>query len=325
MQKGRPMTPKIALEEHFLAPGFEEYLAKTAINISPEMFGKAGAALTDFGERRLSQMDQFGVEIAVLSLAGPGVQVEPDTAVAITKAKECNDFLARHMADSKGRYSGLAHLATQDPTAAANELERCVRELGYVGAMINGQTNGAYLDDDRFSVLWERAADLGAPIYIHPSNPPDFPYMYHGHGELFGPVWSWTVETGNHALRLIFGGVFDRFPKAKLLLGHMGETLPYQLWRFDSRWEIANRGTKRLALKPSDYFRRNVWVTTAGVCSNEPLRCAIDALGVERVLFSIDYPFEHADLAADWIEKAPLSEGERAAICHGNARALLGL
>ncbi|WP_372838129.1 amidohydrolase family protein [Phaeovulum sp.] len=319
------MTPKIALEEHFLAPGFEEYLAKTAVNISPEMFGKATAALTDFGERRLSQMDQIGVETAVLSLAGPGVQVEQNTARAITKAKECNDFLAERMAASKGRYSGLAHLATQDPNAAADELERCVKELGYVGAMINGQTNGAYLDDDRFSVLWERAADLGAPIYIHPSNPPDFPYMYHGHPELFGPVWSWTVETGNHALRLIFGGVFDRFPKARLLLGHMGETLPYQLWRFDSRWEISNRGAKRLAQKPSDYFRRNVWVTTAGVCSDEPLRCAIDALGVDRVLFSIDYPFEHSNLAGDWIEKAPLSDTERAAICHGNARALLGL
>jgi 2,3-dihydroxybenzoate decarboxylase len=319
------MTPKIALEEHFLAPGFEEYFAKTAINISPALFGKAAAALTDFGDRRLAAMDQIGVETAVLSLAGPGVQAETDTATAIAKAKGCNDFLARHMADSKGRYSGFAHLPTQDPAAAADELQRCVRDLGYVGAMINGQTNGAYLDDDRFSVLWERAADLGVPIYIHPYNPPDFPYMFHGHPELFGPVWSWTVETGNHALRLVFGGVFDRFPKAKLLLGHMGETLPYQLWRFDSRWEISNRGTRRLARKPSEYFHRNIWVTTAGVCSDEPLRCAIDAMGCDRVLFSVDYPFERASEAGEWIEAAPISADERAAICHGNARALLGL
>lgn len=316
---------KIALEEHFMAPGMEEYFAKTAINISSALFGKAADALRDFGERRLAGMDLIGVETAVLSLAGPGVQAEADTARAIRKAKECNDFLAPIMADSKGRYSGLSHLPTQDPAAAADELERSVRELGYVGAMINGQTNGAYLDDDRFSVLWERAADLGAPIYIHPYNPPDFPYMFHNHPELFGPVWSWTVETGNHALRLIFGGVFDKYPKAKLILGHMGETLPYQLWRFDSRWPICNSAGRTLELKPSEYFKRNLWVTTAGVCSDEPLRCAVDALGAERVLFSVDYPFERPQEAGDWFDNAPLSDAERAMIGHDNAASLLGL
>lgn len=319
------MQKKIALEEHFMAPGMEGYFARTAINISPDLFGKVMGSLKDFGERRLAAMDSIGVETAVLSLSGPGVQAEPLTQTAIRGAQACNDFLAPIMADSRGRFSGLAHLPTQDPTAAAHELERCVKELGYVGAMVNGQTNGAYLDDDRFSVLWERAESLGAPIYIHPYNSPDFPYMYHGHPELFGPVWSWTVETGNHALRLIFGGVFDRFPKAKLILGHMGETLPYQLWRFDSRWEISNRGDLRLKLKPSDYFKRNVWVTTAGVCSNEPLRCAIDAIGAERVMFSVDYPFERAHEAGEWFDKAPLSDAERAMVGHDNAAALLGL
>lgn len=319
------MIAKIAIEEHFMAPGFEEYFARTAINISPALFGKAAEALADFGERRLAGMDAIGVERAVLSLSGPGVQAETDTALAIRKAAGCNDFLADKIAAGKGRYGGFAHLATQDPNAAADELERCVRDLGMQGAMINGQTNGAYLDDDRFSVLWERAADLGAPIYIHPYNPPDLPYMYHGHPELFGPVWGWTVETGNHALRLVFGGVFDRFPKAKLILGHMGETLPYQLWRFDSRWEIANRGSRRLDLKPSDYFKRNIWVTTAGVCSNEPLRCALDALGADRVMFSVDYPFEKPSEAGDWIDNAPISENERRAVCRDNAVRLLGL
>ena len=229
--------PRIALEEHFMAPDFVGYFNRTSINISPDLFGRALDALLDFGERRLSAMDSIQVEKAVLSLAGPGVQAEPDTATAIRLAKSCNDFLAERIAAQPDRYAGFAHLAMQDPAAAADELERCVRELGFCGAMINGQTNGAYLDDDRFSVFWERAADLGAPVYIHPYNPPDVPYMYHGHPELFGPVWSWTVETGNHALRILFGGVFDRFPGARLILGHMGETLPYQLWRFDSRWE----------------------------------------------------------------------------------------
>ena len=317
------MIGKIALEEHFMAPGLEEYFAKTAINISPAMFGKAKDALADFGERRLAAMDSIGISKAILSLSGPGVQAETVTDIAIRKAAECNDFLARHMADSKGRYGGFAHLAVQDPKAAADELERCVRELGMAGAMINGQTNGAYLDDDRFSVLWERAADLGAPIYIHPYNPPDLPYMYQNHSELFGPVWGWTVETGNHALRLVFGGVFDRFPNAKLILGHMGETLPYQLWRFDSRWEICNRGNKTLEMKPSDYFKRNIWVTTAGVCSSEPLRCALDALGRDRVMFSVDYPFEKPAEAGEWIENAPLSDEERRAVCTDNASRLL--
>ena len=319
------MTPKIALEEHFMAPGFEDYMGRTAINISPALFGKAMEALKDFGERRLGAMDAIGVEKAVLSLAGPGVQAEAETAKAVRLAAECNDFLAGKMQARPDRYGGFAHLAVQDPAAAADELERCVRQLGMQGAMINGQTNGAYLDDDRFSVLWERAEALGAPIYIHPANPPDVPYMYHGHPEMYGPVWSWSVETGNHALRLLFGGLFDRYPGAKLLLGHMGETLPYQLWRFDSRWEISNRGDRRLKLKPSEYFRRNIWCTTAGVCSSEPLRCALDAMGGDRVMFSVDYPFERPGEAGEWIEAAPLSEAERRAVCRDNAVAVLGL
>lgn len=316
---------KIALEEHFLAPGFDDYWAKTAVNISPELFGKAREPLEDFGERRLSAMDAVGVEKAVLSLSGPGVQAERDTATAVRRAKECNDFLAEKMAANPTRYGGFAHLAVQDPQAAADELERCVRELGMSGAMINGQTNGMYLDDDRVSALWERAADLEVPIYIHPYNPVDIPAMYHDHPELWGPVWSWTVETGNHALRIVFGGVFDRFPKARLLLGHMGETLPYQLWRFDSRWLISNRQGRRLEHAPSDYFHRNIWCTTAGVSSDEPLRCALDALGADRVMFSIDYPYESTEEAGEWIEAAPLSEEEKAKVCYQNAKDLLRL
>ena len=319
------MTPKIALEEHFMHPDFVDYWGKTAINISPALFGKVRSVLEDFGEQRLAIMDDVGIEKAVLSLAGPGVQAEVVTATAVRNAKLCNDFLAEKISARSDRYGGFAHLALQDPKAAADELERCVRELGFSGALVNGQTNGAYLDDDRFSVLWERAADLGAPIYIHPNNPPDVPYMYQNHSELWGPVWSWTVETGNHALRIIFSGVFDRFPNAKLILGHMGETLPYQLWRFDSRWQISNRGEMRLELPPSSYFKRNFWCTTAGVCSDEPLRCAIDALGVDRVMFSADHPFERAAEAGDWIENAPLSDDERTKICNANARSLLKL
>lgn len=318
-------TPKIALEEHFMHPDFFDYFATTAINISPTLFGKAREALLDFGERRLQAMDAIGVRKSILSLAGPGVQAERRTDTATRLARRVNDFLADQMARQATRFGGFAHLAVQDPTGAADELERCVRELGMQGAMINGQTGGTYLDDDRCSPLWERAADLGVPIYIHPNNPPERVAMYHQHPELFGPLWSWTVETATHALRLVFSGLFDRYPNARLILGHMGETLPYLLWRLDSRWQISNRGSMTLEHPPSAYFKRNVWVTTSGVCADEPLRCALQALGEDRVLFAVDYPFETPHEAGDWIDSAMITETQRKKICHDNAAALLGL
>jgi len=320
-----PLTPKIALEEHFMHPDFFDYFGKTAINISPDLFGKAREALLDFGDRRLAGMDSIGVEKSILSLAGPGVQAEKRTATALRLARQVNDFLAAEMAKRPDRYGGFAHLAMQDPAAAADELERCVRDLGMQGAMINGQTGGTYLDDDRYAPFWERVSDLEVPVYIHPNNPPEQVHMYHDHPELFGPVWSWTVETATHALRLVFSGTFDRYPGAKLILGHLGETLPYLLWRLDSRWEISNRGDMRLARKPSDYFRSNIWMTTSGMCADAPLRCALDMAGPDRVMFSVDYPFERPEEAGDWIEAAPITDEERAAVCHGNARALFGL
>ncbi|MCA0870671.1 amidohydrolase family protein [Seohaeicola saemankumensis] len=318
------LTPKIALEEHFMHPDFFDYFGKTAINISPDLFGKAREALLDFGDRRLAGMDSIGVEKSILSLAGPGVQAEKRTATALRLARQVNDFLAAEMAKRPDRYGGFAHLAMQDPAAAADELERCVRDLGMQGAMINGQTGGTYLDDDRYAPFWERVSDLAVPVYIHPNNPPEQVHMYHDHPELFGPVWSWTVETATHALRLVFSGTFDRYPGAKLILGHLGETLPYLLWRLDSRWEISNRGDMRLERKPSDYFRSNIWMTTSGMCADAPLRCALDMAGPDRVMFSVDYPFERPEEAGDWIEAAPLTDDERAAVCHGNARALFG-
>lgn len=318
-------TPKIALEEHFMHPDFVDYFATTAVNISPALFGKARDALMDFGEQRLAAMDSIGVEKSVLSLAGPGVQAERRVDTAVSMARKVNDYLATEIAKRPDRYGGFGHVAMQDPKAAADELERCIRELGMQGVMINGQTGGTYLDDDRYAPFWERAADLGAPVYIHPNNPPERVHMYADHPELFGPVWSWTVETATHALRLVFAGTFDRYPGAKLILGHMGETLPFLLWRLDSRWEISNRGEMRLDHPPSAYFRRNIWLTTSGVCADAPLRCAIDTVGSDRVMFAVDYPFERSSEAGEWIEAAALNEAERAAICADNARRLLGL
>ncbi len=316
---------KIALEEHFLVPEFIPYFAETYPNISPAIRGFGTSVLQDLGDRRIEVMDQYHIDFVVLSIAGPGVQAERDAAVARRRAKAVNDFLAAEISKRPGRYGGFAHLAMHDPAEAAAELERCVRDLGFRGAMINGQTNGEYLDLDKYEVFWERAAALEAPIYLHPGNPVDHPAVYAGHSELWGPVCSWAFETATHALRLVFAGVFERHPQARLILGHMGETLPLNLWRFDSRWPVCNSGSRTLEQSPSFYIKRNIAITTSGVCSDISLRCALDAMRAGNVMFSVDYPFEKTELAAQFIEQARLSETERAQVAAGNARQILKL
>jgi len=313
---------KIALEEHFLSPGFEDYWATTAGEITPDIFRHAVARLSEFGELRLAQMDRDGIERSVLAIAGPGVQIERDAATAVRRARESNDFLAREIEKRPDRYLGFAHLAMRDAKAAADELERAVRELGFVGAMINGHTNGQYLDHPSLYPFWERAEALGAVIYLHPADPPATMPALDGTYGLRRATWEWGVETGSHALRLIFGGHFDRFPRATLALGHLGETLPYLLWRFDSR--AAFYGVK-LARRPSDYVRDNIVMTISGMYSAEPLNCAIAAVGHERIMFATDYPFEPPDEASDFIDQVPLAEDVRADICRNNAARLLKL
>lgn len=316
------MTIKIALEEHFLCRGFEEYWKSTVEDVDPKLLGRVVDNLTDFGERRLGGMDEAGIERAVLSLAGPGVQIEHDTGVATRRAREANDFLAGVIQKRPIRYSGFAHLAMQDPAGAADELERCVRELGFCGAMINGHTNGRYLDDPFFYPFWERVEASDVPIYLHPTDPVAPIPALDGHKGLRRATWEWTFETGTHALRLVFSGLFDRYPKLTILLGHLGETLPYLLSRFDSRAKLYG---VRLANPPSSYIRNNFAVTTSGLFSNDPLICSINALGAGRVMFSADYPFESMKEAADFIENAALSDSDREAVCHGNATKILRL
>lgn len=316
---------KIAMEEHFMVPDFMDYFAETYPNISADIAKLAPGALMDFGERRLAVMDANRVDFVVLSLAGPGVQVEKDATIAERRARSVNDFLAAEIQKRPARYGGFAHLAMQNPSNAADELERCVRHLGFQGAMINGQTNGEYLDLDKYSVFWERVDALESPVYLHPGNPVDHPATFSGHSELWGPVCSWAFETAAHALRLVFAGVFERYPKARLILGHGGETLPFSLWRFDSRWLVCNRGGRSLPNMPSFYIRRNIAVTTSGMCSDQSLRCCIDAMGSGNVMFSIDYPFEKTDLAARFIETANITEAERTQVASANAARILHL
>jgi len=323
-QKGDRMVKKIALEEHFLCPGFLDYWDSTTGDLPAAKREQALARLTDFGETRLAAMDRAGIERAILGLAGPGVQAERDTAIAIRKAREANDFLATEIQKRPDRYGGFGHLPMQDAKAAADELARCMGELKLSGAMINGHTNGQYLDHPSLAPFWERAEALGAPIYIHPTDPVAPSPALEGHRGLRRATWEWTFETGSHALRLVFGGVFDRFPRAKVLLGHLGETLPFLLWRFDSR-----AGPDFYAIKlgkpPSQYIKDNIRVTTSGMCSAEPLACTISALGRDHVMFAADYPFESADEAARFIDGVAIDETVRNDICFNNAAKYLGL
>jgi len=316
------MANKIALEEHFLCPGFQEYWNATVADVDPNILKQVVGRLSDFGEVRLKSMDSAGITRAVLGLTGPGVQVERDTATAIRKAREANDFLAREVQKRPDRYSGFAHLPMQDAKAAADEIERCMRELKFCGAMINGHTNGQYLDHPSLHPFWERAEALGATIYIHPTDPVAPSPALDGTKGLRRATWEWGFETGSHALRLVFGGLFDRFPRAKVALGHLGETLPFLLWRFDSRAKLY--GIK-LEKPPSQYIRENIAVTTSGMCSAEPLNCTISALGADRVMFAADYPFEQADEAGHFMDTVPLPDKVRADICVNNATRLLGL
>jgi 2,3-dihydroxybenzoate decarboxylase len=318
------MVKKIALEEHFLCPDFIEYWNPTAVDLPAERRQKALSRLTDFGEMRLNAMDEAGIARAVLGLAGPGVQAERDAATAVRRARAANDFLAREIANRPDRYCGFAHLPMQDARAAANELERCLRELKFCGAMINGHTNGEYLDNPALYPFWERAEALNALIYLHPADPLTPAPVLDGHKGLRRATWEWTFETGSHALRLIFGGHFDRFPRARIGLGHLGETIPFLLWRFDSR-AGPNFYAIKLGKPPSQYFKDNFIVTTSGMCSAEPLNCTIAALGHERVMFAADYPFESAQEAGAFMDGVALAEPVRKAIAAENVARHLGV
>ncbi|MGD0561812.1 MAG: amidohydrolase family protein [Roseiarcus sp.] len=315
---------KIALEEHFTRPEMSAYAQYGGSSRGSPVFEGFQERLLDFGEMRLEAMDRAGIDLAVLSVTTPGVQAEPDTNVAIKRARIENDFLAREITKHPTRYAGFAHLPLQDAAAAADELSRCVEQLEFKGAMVNGHTNGRYLDERSYDPFWERVEALGVPIYLHPRDPFDAPHMFTGHRELSGATWVWTVETATHALRLVFGGVFDRYPKAKLILGHMGETLPYLLWRLDSRWRV-QAGSEPIERAPSRIIRDNIFVTTTGVCSHASLLCALSALGEDSVMFSVDYPYEDCEVAAKFIDSAPVSDEVRAKVCHGTARRVLRL
>lgn len=314
---------KIALEEHFSGPDLQPSINDVAF-FDPQVLGSIEAALPEFAEQRLLAMDRAGISIAVLSQTAPGVQAMEDAALAVELAHRVNDFLHTRLELAPARFRGFACLALQNVEAACNELKRCVLELGFVGVLINGATNGSYLDEPRFAPFWHTLEQLDVPLYLHPGLVSEHSQAFSGHPELEGAVWSWTCDTATHMLRLVFARVLERHPRARLILGHMGETLPYMLWRLDSRAAVTTLG-RSLSQPPSETLKRHLTVTTSGVCADAPLRCALEAMGDHAVMFSTDYPYEDIQLAADWIENAAISEAQRIKVCRSNAQRVLRL
>lgn len=327
---GQPPLEKIAVEEHFrLLPGAELQSLVQSMDYDDDWMTRVSARLTEFDRDRLAGMDASGISCSVLSHTVPGVQGIVDRDRAVAAAREINDYLAGVVTRHPNRYAGFASVALQDPAEAANELDRAVQHLGMKGAMVNGYTSiahgarGEYLDEEKFLPFWEAAAALRVPIYLHP-RPPLEQGSYANHQELLGAAWGFASETATHALRLIYGGLFDRFPQLTVILGHLGETLPHFAWRIQHAFEY-NPSNKRLQRRLQDYLADNFYVTTSGHFSDQALIAAILTIGADRILFAVDYPYEVMEPAARWIEEAPISEIDRRKIAHGNARALLKL
>lgn len=281
----------------------------------------------DLGAGRLADMDASGIDLQLLLLSSPGVQVfTADEGTEL--AALANDRLAAAVVAHPTRFAGLAAVAPQDARRAALELERAIGRLGLKGAVINSHTGGEYLDAPRFRPLLEAAAALRVPIYLHPRAPsPGTVGGYLDHG-LVGAIWGYAAETGLHALRLIFSGIFDELPHLRFVVGHLGEGIPFFLDRLDTHYLAGGgRGPRSAKLRrmPSDYFREHFVVTTSGMNWGPALRCTLDALGADRVLYAADYPFEDLPREARRFRELVLTPQERGALAHRNAERVFGL
>lgn len=322
------MQGKIALEEHFAIP---ETLEDSRGYFPDRVWQEVKSRVMDIQDRRLREMDAEGIEMMLLSLNAPAVQAIPDKARAVEIARKANDYLAEQVRKRPDRFQGLAALAMQDPDDAARELERCVKEFGFRGALVNGfsQIGDAtgYYDMPQYRPFWAVVERLGVPFYLHPRNPlPRDAKIYEGHPWLLGPVWAFGHETAVHALRLMGSGLFDAHPNVQIILGHMGENLPFALWRVDNAnaW-IENRHNYPAKRRMRDYFRENFYVTTSGNFHTPALYNAMLEMGADRVMFSTDWPFENIDHAARWFDACPISENDRIKIGRTNARRLFKL
>jgi predicted TIM-barrel fold metal-dependent hydrolase len=316
----KPHCPVIAIEEHY----WDEELAKTYTGSEAGRPGEQHKRLHDFTGIRLKEMDDAGIDVQVISHGAPSTQKLPaETAAALTR--RVNDRLHQAVAANPQRFAAFAALPTAVPEAAADELERTTKELGFKGAMLHGLANEVFLDDKRFWPIYARAEQLDVPIYLHPSLPQaDVRRLYYDDYVKDFPIvaraaWGYTVETATLAIRLVLSGVFERHPKLKIILGHLGETLPFLVWRVDHA--LARPGQKALSFR--DVFCNNFYITTSGNFSDPALLCCVMEMGVDHILFAVDWPFVPNPPATEWMTTVPLSDADKAKILSGNAKRLL--
>jgi 2,3-dihydroxybenzoate decarboxylase len=321
MRNMMPKCPVIALEEHY----WDKELAAQFVGGEGVRGAEMLDRLYDLGELRLREMDEAGIDMQILSHGAPSAQkLSGADAVALTR--RVNDRLHAAVNANPKRFGAFSALPTSDPKAAADELERTTR-LGFKGPMIHGLANGMFLDDKRFWPIFERAQALDVPIYLHPAVPlpavmdayykdyvKDFPMVIRA-------AWGFTVETATHAIRLVLGGVFDAYPRLKIVLGHLGETLPFLVWRVDQA--LSRPGAKTLSFR--QVFCEHFYITTSGNFSNPALLCCVMEMGIDRILFAVDWPFVANKPAVEWMKTVPLCDEDKIKILSGNARRLLRL
>lgn len=327
---------KIAIEEHVA-------MEETAIDAlrmipdKPEVWPAFTKLLVDVHGKMLSDMDAANIETSILSLNAPVVQGIADKKRAIELAKRCNDFLAEQVARNPTRFQAFATLPLQDPDAASLELTRCIKDLGFKGALVNGfsscdtgafqhEESAVHYDLPQYWDFWSVVQDLNVPFYLHPRDPLacDTPFL-NGHPWLYGATWAFTVATATHALRLMCSGLFDKYPKLTIILGHLGETLPFIMWRISMRIHFTPRGIPAKKLI-QEYFKSNFYVTTSGNYSTSSLQNAVSVIGADRVMFAVDYPFEKPAEASEWFESVTfLTPEEKQKIAYGNAAKLFNM
>ena len=285
--------------------------------------------LVDMDDLRLNHMDEAGIDVAVLALTSPGVQVM-DTPTAVSFARTANDFLADAIKRHPTRLAGMLAVAPQDPAAAAKEIERGVNELGIHAVVINSHTKGQYLSDPKFWDIFAAAEAMDAPIYLHPNSLPPGMYEPFAEAGLDGAIYGFGVETGLHAMRIITAGVFDRFPKLRMILGHMGEALPYWAYRLDYMHAATVRSNRYESVKPiqrrpSDYLRENFYITNSGVAWPQAIRFAQEFMGVDRVLYAMDYPYQYASDEVNILDEMDMPAEDKKKFFQTNAQAVFKL
>jgi predicted TIM-barrel fold metal-dependent hydrolase len=310
----------IAIEEHYfdseIVTHYDEKLSRPTLR----------HRLENLGAERIKDMDEGGIDIQVLSHAAPATHLmEPATAVPL--ARGANDRLRETVRKNPQRFAAFATLPASDPKAAADELERAVTKLDMKGAMVHGLTRGLFIDDKRFWPIFERAQALDVPIYVHPANPHPavIEAYYKDYAKEFPTFltagWGFTVETATQGIRLVLSGVFDAYPRLKIILGHLGESLPFSLWRIDQA--LSRKGNRPLAFR--DTFCEHFYITTSGNFSDPALLCCVQEMGVDRILFGIDWPYVENKPGTDWMKDVPLCAEDREKILNGNAKRLLKL